>query len=106
MCGPKPGVENMYALNNLNTRVGDQKLCDPKPSIRNSNDRNNLRSVFTHGNLLPVHFNEVNFRGEIDGQNLHGHQSSRSNIDPNYMGVARILGKPKLLLDLEMNRIR
>ena len=32
LCCPKPGVENLYVLNNLNTRVGDQNLCDPEPS--------------------------------------------------------------------------
>ena len=32
---------------------------------------NDLRSVVIHGNLLPVHSSEVDFRGEIDGQNLH-----------------------------------
>ena len=62
-----------------------------------------IRSVVIHGNLLPVHSNEVNYRGEIDGQNLPGRRSPRSNINPNYRGVARILGKPKLLLDLEIN---
>ena len=75
MYGPRPSVDNMYALNNLNTRIGDQNLCDPEPSFRNSNDRDDLRSVVIPGNLLIAHSNVVNFWGEIDGQNLHGHQS-------------------------------
>ena len=49
--------------------------------------------------------NELNFRGEINGKNLYGPWSPRSNLNLNYGGVVRFLGIYKLLRDLEMNPI-
>ena len=101
MYGPRPSVKNIY----VNTRVGDQNLFGPGPSIRNSSDGIDLRSVVIPGNLLTEHPNEVNFRGEIDGQNLHGCRSPKSQFILIMRGVAHILGILRLLIDPEMNRI-
>ena len=38
------------------------------------------------GSSLPMVSNEVNFRGEVNGQNLYGHRSPQCNFNPNCRG--------------------
>ena len=114
--GPRSSVRNIYEESNTNTRVGDQNLYGPGSSIRNIYKESNLRPlamplgrnqviVNPSGNSLPMVSNEVNFLGEVNGQNVHGHQTPRSNLNTNCGGLAQIPIISKLLLDLEMNQI-
>ena len=77
--GPGPSVNILIALDDLNIRAGDQNVCDSKPCIRIENVGDDLRSLVIPMNPLPAQSVEVGFRGEIDDQNLHGHQSPQSN---------------------------
>ena len=61
-------------------------MYGPGPSVRNSNEGNDLKSVVMPGNSLPMLSNEINFQGEITGQNLHVCWSPRSNLNTNYGG--------------------
>ena len=65
MDGPRPG--DLFALDDLNIRAGDQNLSESEP---NDNVGDGLRSIVIPMNPLPAQSGEVSFRGEIDGQNL------------------------------------
>ena len=77
--GLGPGVSNLIALDDLNLRARDQNLCESESSITNDHVEVGSRSVVIPINPLPAQSGEVSFRGEIDGQNLCGRRSPRSN---------------------------
>ena len=48
-------------------------MYGPGPSTENNLGVFNIRSVDIRGNPVSMLPNELNFWGEIDGQNLYGH---------------------------------
>ena len=75
---PGSSAENCYE----NARVGNQNLYGPGPSTENNMGVFYIRSVDIHGNPVSMLTNELNFWGEIDGQNLYGQWSPRGQFNP------------------------
>ena len=73
MIGPGPNIGNLIALDHLNPRALDLELMIAESTITNENTGVGSRSVINPLNPSLAYFSEVNFRGEVDGQNLYGH---------------------------------
>ena len=96
--GPGSSVRNIYLESNANGRVGDQNLFGPGPSVENYYERSNLRSIpmplgnnevntSPGGSSLIVASSDVNYRGQVDDQNLHGRQSPQTELNTECGGV-------------------
>ena len=100
--GPRPSAENCYE----NARVGDKNLYGPRPNTEFNMTGIDIRSVDIHGNPVSVLPNELNFWGEIDGQNLYGQLSPRGKFNPICGGLDLKQGIFSLPLGLVMNFTR
>ena len=80
---PGFSVRYIHVESNINARVGDQNLHGPRPSVRNYCEQNNLRPIAMPlgrnevivnpvGSSLTIASSDINFQGQVDGQNLHG----------------------------------
>ena len=77
--GPGPDISNLIALDHWNLRATDLELRGAESIITNENTGVGSRSVNNPLNPSLARSSEVSFRGEVDGQNLCGHRSPRSN---------------------------
>ena len=72
LIGPGPDISNLIALDHLNPRAMDLELRGAASTITNENTGVDSRSVINPLNPSLAYSSEVNFRGEVDGQNLCG----------------------------------
>ena len=79
MNGPGPDICNLIALDHWNFRATDLELRGAESIITNENTGVGLRSLINPLNSSLARSSEVSFWGEVDGQNLCGCQSPRSN---------------------------
>ena len=72
LIGPGPDIGNLIALDHLNPRPMDLGLREAESTVTNENTGVGSRSVINPLNPSLAYSSEVNFRGEVDGQNLCG----------------------------------
>ena len=88
MIGPGPDIGNLITLDHLNPRAMDLELRETESIITNENNGVGLRSVINPLKSSLIYSGEVNFRGEVNGQNLCGRQSPLSGLM--YSGIGLV----------------